>query len=141
MRRRFILMSCDTQVDADVRAALPDKWEVSTVAALDAIGGFEEIVQYRYMLLDLDEAEAFDPLEILREVRVDLMLNLPDFCFGGTPALRDAARLARADRFLGRDEVTRRMPEFSPNSHGARADPRRRDFCAERQLSGSAITP
>jgi hypothetical protein len=112
LRRRFILMSSDSRLEADMRATLPEKWEMNSVTALDAVGGFEEILQHRFMLLDLEEAEAFDPLEVLRELRVDLMLNLPVFCFGGTPDLRDAARLARADRFLERDEIVERLPGF-----------------------------
>jgi len=64
------------------------------------------------MLLDLDEAEAFDPLEVLAELRVDLMLNVPVFCFGGSRSLRDAARLARADRFFERGEIVGRVAGF-----------------------------
>jgi len=112
MRRRFILMSRDSRLEGDLRAALPEKWEMKTVTALDAVGGFEEILQHRFMLLDLAEADAFDPLEILQELRVDLMLNLPVFCFGGTPDLRNAARLARADRFFEHDEIVARLPDF-----------------------------
>ena len=112
MRRRLILMSRDARLAGDLRAALPEKWELNTVLELDAIGGFEEILQHRFMLLDLDEAEAFDPLQVLRELRVDLMLNLPVFCFGGASELRDAARLARADRFFERAEIVGRLPGF-----------------------------
>ncbi len=112
MRRRFILMSRDARLASDLRAALPEKWEMNTVTSLDAVGGFEEILQHRFMLLDLDEAEAFDPLEVLQELRVELMLNLPAFCFGGARALRDAARLARADRFFERAEIVARLPTF-----------------------------
>lgn len=112
MRRRFILMSRDAQLEDDLRAVLPDRWEMKTVTGLEAIGGFEEILQHRFMLLDLDEAEGFDPLEVLQELRVDLMLNLPVFCFGGGAALRDAARLARADRFFERSEIVARTRGF-----------------------------
>ena len=112
LRRRFILMSRDAQLEEDLRAALPEKWEMNAVADLGEIGGFDEILQRRFMLLDLDELEAFDPLEILAELRVDLMLNLPVFCFGGSPSVRDAARLARADRFFERDEIAGRLAAF-----------------------------
>ena len=112
MRRRLILMTRDAALEGALRAALPDKWDLAVATSLDAIGGFEEILQHRFLLLDLDEAEAFDPLEILRELRVDLMLNVPVFCFGGAPARRDAARLARADRFFARDEIAARLPAF-----------------------------
>jgi hypothetical protein len=112
LRRRYLLMSCDTGLESQLHAALPEKWEMIVVTALDEMGGFEEILQHRFMLLDLDEAEAFDPLEVLRELRVELMLNLPVFCFGGDQNLRDAARLARADRFFERDEIVGKVPGF-----------------------------
>jgi len=112
MRRRFIVLCRDTRIEDGLRAALPEKWEMKMATALDAVGGFEEILQHRFMLLDLDETEAFDPLDVLRKLRVDLMLNLPVFCFGGAPDLQDAARLARADRFFARDEIVARLPGF-----------------------------
>jgi hypothetical protein len=112
LRRRFILMSRDAELENALRAALPEKWEMAAVTSLDAIGGFEEILQYRFMLLDLDESGAFEPLEVLEALRVDLMLNLPVFCFGGGAAIRDAARLARADRFFERDEIAGRVGDF-----------------------------
>jgi len=112
LRRRCILMSRAGEVEAALRAALPEGWEMTAATDLAAIGGFEEILQHRFLLLDLDEAEAFDPLEVLQELRVDLMLNVPVFCFGGAPARRDAARLARADRFFARDEIAARLSAF-----------------------------
>jgi hypothetical protein len=112
LRRRFILMSRAAGLEGELRAALPDKWEMIAATALDDVGGFEEILQHRFMLLDLDESDAFDPLEVLGELRVDLMLNLPVFCFGGAAATRDAARLARADRFFERDEIVGRVAGF-----------------------------
>lgn len=112
MRRRFILMSRDARLADALRAKLPEKWEMRAVASLDAIGGFEEILQHRFMFLDLEESEAFDPLEVLQGLRVELMLNLPVFCVGGAPDLRNAARLARADRFFDRDEIVTKMPGF-----------------------------
>ena len=63
-------------------------------------GGFEDILQYRFILLDLDARELQDPLETIRQVRGDMMLNVPIFCFGGTRELRDAARQARALELL-----------------------------------------
>jgi hypothetical protein len=112
LRRRFILMSRDARLESELRAALPDKWEMIVVSALDDVGGFEEILQHRFMLLDLDESGAFEPLEVLETLRVDLMLNLPVFCFGGAAAVRDAARRARADRFFRRDEIVGRTAGF-----------------------------
>jgi hypothetical protein len=112
MRRRFVLMSRDVGLAGELRAALPEKWEMNIVTSLAEIGGFEEILQHRFLLLDLEETHAFDPLDVLRELRVELMLNLPVFCFGGAQTLRDAARLARADRFFSHEEIVARLPGF-----------------------------
>jgi hypothetical protein len=109
LRRRCILMTRDAALERALRAALPLGWEMATTLELAALGGFEEILQHRFLLLDLDEAEAFDPLAVLRELRVDLMLNVPAFCFGGSAAQRDAARLARGDRFFERAEIAARL--------------------------------
>lgn len=105
-------MSRDAGLTGELRSALPEKWEMSIVTSLEAIGGFEEILQHRFLLLDLEETQAFDPLDVLQELRVDLMLNLPVFCFGGAQDLRDAARLARADRFFSHEEIVARLPGF-----------------------------
>jgi len=112
LRRRFILISHDPEFIAALRAALPPNWEMTPTTDLAFVGDFAEILQHRFLLLDLDESSAFDPLEVLQELRVDLMLNLPVFCFGGSTGLRDEARLARADRFFERDEIVVRLPEF-----------------------------
>jgi hypothetical protein len=41
-----------------------------------------------------------------------MMLNVPIFCCGGDAGRRDAARLARADRFFERGELAARLPAF-----------------------------
>ena len=81
------------------------------ITELDALGGFAEILQYRFLLLDLEDA-AFDPLDVIDTVRRDLMLNIAIVCLGGDPGLRDAARLARADRFFERSAAVDVMRQF-----------------------------
>lgn len=112
LRRRFLLVTADRATTEALRAALPPDWEMTPTTDLAFVGDFAEILQQRFLLLDLDETSAFDPLEVLRELRVNLMLNVPVFCFGGTPGLRDEARLARADRFFERGEIAAKLPEF-----------------------------
>lgn len=85
---------------------------MSAPAGRDALEDFAEVLQHRFVLLDLDEAEAFDPVAIIEMLRSELMLNVPIFCFGGDAARRDAARLARADRFFERAEIARILPRF-----------------------------
>lgn len=108
-QRKFIVMSTNESVMERLRDNLPEGWKMVHALDLDQLGGFEEILLYRFILLDLDAAEAFDPLEVIRQVRMELMLNVPIFCFGGDSARRDEARLARADRFFERAEMVEKM--------------------------------
>lgn len=78
---------------------------------LAALGDFAEVLQYRFLLLDLDDA-SFDALDIIDTIRRELMLNIAILCVGGDAALRDAARLARADRFFERSAVEDVMQQF-----------------------------
>lgn len=111
LQRRFAFISGDEALAAQLRAALPDGWEFTHTADLATLGDFAAVLQYRFLLLDLDAA-AFDPLEVIDAVRRELMLNVAIVCIGGDPALRDAARLARADRFFGRDAAVEVMLQF-----------------------------
>lgn len=111
-RRRFILMTTDEALASALADALPEGWEIERTADLDALGGFAEILQFRFLLLDLDEREAFDPIALIRHVRMDLMLNLAILCFGGGAEVRNEARIQRADRFFERGEMIPRMRQF-----------------------------
>lgn len=112
LQRRFLVMSRDVAVVDALRVALPPGWTLVETHDLDTLGGYAEILQFRFLLLDLDACGAADPLEVIEQVRGELMLNLPVFCFGGDDGLQDAARLARADRFFERDEIVARLPQF-----------------------------
>jgi CheY-like chemotaxis protein len=110
-RRRFILLSNDDALATTLRAVLPEGWEMTRAANVEALGGFEEILQHRFLLLDLADA-ALDPITAITTLRRDLMLNIAIVCLGGSKAQRDAARLARADRFFERAEAVERMRQF-----------------------------
>ncbi|MBX9811969.1 MAG: hypothetical protein K2Y16_10210 [Burkholderiales bacterium] len=112
LKRRFIVMSGDDRLVAQLHDELPAGWEMRTSLSLDELGGFQDILQYRFILLDLDEGGAFDPLDVIRQVRMELMLNVAIICFGGAPDVRDEARLARADRFFERAEIVDKMKVF-----------------------------
>jgi hypothetical protein len=64
-RRRFLLLSSDEALAADLRGALAEGWEMTVATDVDALGGFEQILQYRFLFLDLDDA-AFDRSRRLR---------------------------------------------------------------------------
>jgi len=112
LERRCIVMSGDAGLVMRLRERLPPGWDLAQTGDLDTLGGFGEILQYRFLLLDLDDGSGVDPLEVLRKARVELMLNIPIFCFGGETAVRDQARLARADRFFEREEIVARLAGF-----------------------------
>jgi len=112
LERRCIVMSDDDALAAQLRAGLPENWSTVQTDDLSKIGGFEEVLQHRFLLLDLDATAAFDPLDVIRRARGEMMLNIAIFCFGGTPQARDAARLARADRFFERGEIAGKLAEF-----------------------------
>jgi hypothetical protein len=109
--RRLAFVSSDTALGAELRGALPAGWACAQVTDAAVLGSFADILQYRFLLLDLDDA-AFDPLEVIDTLRRELMLNIAILCIGGDAAMRDAARLARADRFFGRDEAVEVMRKF-----------------------------
>ncbi len=111
LERKLVLISSDAALAAALRAALPESWKLEQTTELAALGGFAEILQYRFLLLDLDDT-AFDALDIIDTVRRELMLNIAILCIGGDAAHRDAARLARADRFFGRDAAVTVMQQF-----------------------------
>ncbi|MEW5888577.1 MAG: hypothetical protein AB1768_05935 [Pseudomonadota bacterium] len=112
LARKLILMSTDAEAARRVRAALPPGWELVETTDLRSLGDFAAVLLHRFILLDLDEQPAFDPLAALRQVRMEMMLNIPIFCFGGAASRRDEARLARADRFFGRDELEAVLPQL-----------------------------
>jgi CheY-like chemotaxis protein len=110
-RRRFVLLSSDAVLAAALDAALPEGWTMTRATALEAIGSFADILQHRFLLLDLDDP-AFDPLEAVATLRTELALNIPVLTLGGDADRRDAARLARADRFFEREEAVAVMRRY-----------------------------
>ena len=112
LKRRCIVMSNDSALVDQLRSCLPEDWTLVATTDLAEVGAFDDVLQFRFILLDLDNPEMLDPVDVLRQVRGDMMLNIPVFCFGGTRELRDQARLARADRFFERAEVADRLVVF-----------------------------
>ena len=112
MQRKFIVMSTDQALLDTLLAALPEDWQLVETLDLDELGEFQDILLHRFMLLDLDDCAAFDSLDVIRRVRMEYMLNVPIFCFGGAPDVRDEARLSRADRFFDRNEIVEKMLLF-----------------------------
>ncbi len=111
LERKILLVSSDTALEECLTPALPAQWTITRTDDPAALGGFAEVLQYRFMLLDLED-RMIDPLEIIDTVRQQLMLNIAIICFGGDNAKKDEARLARADRFFEREEIVSVMLKF-----------------------------
>ena len=110
LQRKFILMSNDTALHDALQAALPEGWEMVSTLDLDSLGSFDQILLHRFIFLDLDTlTDDFDPQDAIRKVRMELMLNVAIFCFGGSDDERDQARMNRADRFFERDEAVTKL--------------------------------
>ncbi len=112
LARMLIAFSADPAFFESVERALPQGWSVTAARTAAQVGAFQEVLLHRFALLDLAPAEGYDPLAAVRAVRSEMNLNVPIFCFGGDQAMRDAARIARADRFFGREELEAMVPKI-----------------------------
>jgi len=112
LQRKFILMTTDAPMRAQFAAVVPPEWEMVIVRDLEEIGEWADILLYRFIVLDLDDTRVFDPVAIMRDLRMQHMLQIAVFCFGGDKDLRDEMRLNRADRFFERAEIVERLPQF-----------------------------
>ncbi len=113
LQHKMLCMTGNHELQATVRAALPPDWEMQVMLDLDELGSFDQLLLYRFIFLDLDWLDnGFDPQDAIRKVRMEWMLNVPIFCFGGSADERDAARLNRADRFFEHAEAAERLGQF-----------------------------
>ena len=113
LQRKFIVMSNDAAFHEALLTAAPEGWEMVATLDLESLGTFDKILMYRFIFLDLEcLTDDFDPQDAIRQVRMEWMLNIAIFCFGGSDDERDQARLNRADRFFERDEAVIRLGQF-----------------------------
>ncbi len=112
LARRFVLMTTDEAVRAALAAEVPPDWEMVSVTSLDDLGAWNEILLYRFLIIDLDETEAFDPIDVVRMLRMEYLLQIAVFCFGGDRDIQDEMRMSRADRFYTRDQIVTVLPQF-----------------------------
>jgi hypothetical protein len=112
LERRIVVMTRDTEMLSKLQACVEPPWDLVPVTDLEDLGPWNEVLLYRFLLLDLDEVEVFDPLDVIRILRMEYQINLPVFCFGGDADIQDEMRLSRADRFFTREEMLARLPEF-----------------------------
>ncbi|MGH8737235.1 MAG: hypothetical protein ACREU5_03145 [Burkholderiales bacterium] len=112
LARKLIVFTRDEALREDVASSLPEGWQASYAASVAEVGEFQQVLLYRFVLLDLEPRDGSDPLDTVREIRSEMLLNIPIFCVGGDPAVRDAARLARADRFFERSGLAALLPRL-----------------------------
>lgn len=112
LTRKLIVFSDDPALRGALAGALPADWQASFARSPAEVGEFQDVLLHRFALLDLEPSAGLDPVDTVREIRAEMLLNIPIFCFGGDAAARDAARLARADRFFERDEIVAMLPKL-----------------------------
>jgi len=112
LQKRFILMSTHTDFQGKLELLIPELWKMSVITNLDDLGEWDEVLLYRFLLLDLDEFDAFDPLDVIRQIRMQYQINIPVFCFGGDTDIQDEMRLSRADRFFSTEQMLATLPQF-----------------------------
>jgi len=105
-------MSTNSEMQSEVEKRLPEDWSVSVITDLDDLGEWNEVLLYRFLLLDLDEFDAFDPLDVIRQIRMQFQINIPVFCFGGDEDIQDEMRLSRADRFFTQAQMLEILPTY-----------------------------
>lgn len=112
MKRKYVVMTTDQAMIDRLAAQTPPEWTQVVCTDFEELGEWGDVLLNRFLLLDLDEWDVFDPLDVIRALRMQYQINTPVFCFGGDEMIQDEMRLARADRFFGRDEMVERLPEF-----------------------------
>lgn len=85
---------------------------MQVITDLEDLGEWNEVLLFRFILLDLEEVEAFDPLDVIRQLRMQFQINIPVFCFGGDSDIQNEMRLSRADRFFTQSQLIEMLPEF-----------------------------
>ena len=105
-------MSNDMSMISRIKNSIPEDWVASSVTDLEDLGDWGDLLLFRFLLLDLDEVDVFDPLDVIRDIRMQHQIMLPVFCFGGSEELQNEMRMSRADRFFSRDEIIAILPLF-----------------------------
>ncbi|MFP4561630.1 MAG: hypothetical protein ACLFRB_04830 [Thiohalorhabdus sp.] len=107
----FIIVTTDDAIARELKEAAGEDWQVEVVPAIEDAGEWNEILLYRFILLDLEQG-AGDPVEQLQRIRREYMINTPVLAFGGDKATWDRVRPEGADRLFERSEITAKLPEF-----------------------------
>jgi len=112
LQKRFILMTTNSSFQKSVEALIPADWSMSVITDLEELGEWNEVLLFRFLLMDLEEFDAFDPLDVIRQIRMQYQINIPVFCFGGETDIQDEMRLSRADRFFTEPQMLSSLPQY-----------------------------
>ncbi len=112
LTRRFILMTTNVEFQNKVEISMPEQWSILPITGLEGLGEWNEVLLFRFLLLDLDEFDAFDPLDVIRQIRMQYQINIPVLCFGGDKDIQDEMRLSRADRFFSPQKMLDVLPDY-----------------------------
>ena len=112
LQKRIILMTRNQAMIESCEQILPEAWSMQVITDLEDLGEWNEVLLFRFILLDLEEVEAFDPLDVIRQLRMQFQINIPVFCFGGDSDIQNEMRLSRADRFFTQSQLIEMLPEF-----------------------------
>ena len=113
LQKRFILITADPARVEEARAHTPGDWEVVPADALEQVGAWNDILLHRFLILDAGGDNPYDPCALVRELRREMMVNIPVLVVGADPALQDALRQERADRFFPGDELAGVIESFT----------------------------
>ena len=83
LARKLIVFSSDEALRQALAGALPADWQASFARSAAEVGEFQDVLLHRFALLDLEPGEDLDPVETVRAIRSEMLLNIPIFCFGG----------------------------------------------------------
>jgi hypothetical protein len=111
-RRRAFIMSTASNAILAIHGVLVEGWEALDGLSPDEVGGFEELLQLRFVVIDLAPSSDWDGLGAIAQIRSRHMLNVPIFCFGGDKERRDEARRCGADRCFDLPDLLEALPEF-----------------------------
>lgn len=113
LQKRFILITADPALVDEARAHTPSGWEVVPADALEQVGAWNDILLHRFLIIDADETARYDPVTLVRELRREMMVNIPVLVVGGDEGRQNELRRERADRFFTRDELTSVIESFT----------------------------
>jgi len=113
LSKRFIFMTANSElIDQAQRISEEKGWTLVVSTDLESIGEWSDVLLHRMLFLDLDEIDRYDPLDVIRQIRMEYQINIPVICFGGDQEIQNEMRVSRADRFFSPGQLSEVIPMF-----------------------------